>query len=190
MGNGKERESDSVDSQAIPQRTLFTGKKMPALGLGTFGSDYVPPALVAQATRSAAEVGYRHFDCAPVYGNRPEVGVALEEVQHTWLRHEDLWTTSKLWNDKLWEDDMFASCRKPLADLRVECLNLYLVRLPFPNFHPASRDVSACSAEAKPYIHANCIKTRQQDELILKVRMPRDRLSNLGVTLKMELNTT
>ena len=42
---------------------------MPAIGLGTFGSDHVSAAEIAEVVKGAAAAGYRHFDCASVYGN-------------------------------------------------------------------------------------------------------------------------
>ena len=159
--------SAAVDPAAIPQRKLYTGAAMPAVGLGTFGSDHVTPAQVAEAVKGAAAVGYRHFDCASVYGNEPEVGASLEEIERGGVKREELWITSKLWNDKHGEDDVIASCLKSLADLRLKYLDLYLVHWPFPNFHPSGCDVSSRSADAKPYIHENYMKTwRKMEELV------------------------
>jgi alcohol dehydrogenase (NADP+) len=156
-----------VDPALIPQRRLYTGFTMPAVGLGTFGSDHVSPSQVAEAVKGAAAVGYRHFDCASVYGNESEVGAALEEVLSDGINREELWVTSKLWNDKHGEDDVIASCRKSLADLRLEYLDLYLVHWPFPNFHPPGCDVASRSADSKPYIHADFMKTwRKMEELV------------------------
>jgi diketogulonate reductase-like aldo/keto reductase len=157
----------SVDPAAIPQRELYTGAKMPAVGLGTFGSDHVSAAQVAEAVKGAAAVGYRHFDCASVYGNEGEVGAALESIQKGGIKREELWVTSKLWNDKHAEGDVVGQCRKSLADLRLEYLDLYLVHWPFPNFHPPGCDVSSRSVDAKPYIHENYMKTwRRMEELV------------------------
>jgi diketogulonate reductase-like aldo/keto reductase len=142
---------------------------MPAIGLGTFGSDHVTPAQVAGAVRGAAAAGYRHFDCASVYGNEREVGAALASVIAGGIKREELWITSKLWNDKHGEEDVIGSCRKSLADLRLEYLDLYLVHWPFPNFHPPGCDVTSRSADAKPYIHENYMKTwRKMEELVDK----------------------
>lgn len=187
MGNGDKCVSGSVDPQAIPQRTLFTGAKMPAVGLGTFGSDHVTPAQVAGAVRGAAKAGYRHFDCASVYGNESEVGAALEEIQSGGLKREELWITSKLWNDKHGEDDVIAQCRKSLADLRLAYLDLYLVHWPFPNYHAPGCDVTARSADAKPYIHANYMKTwRKMEELVDRGLVRHIGTSNMTIP-KMEL---
>jgi alcohol dehydrogenase (NADP+) len=63
---------DSVDPALVPRRTLSSGATMPAIGLGTFGSDHVSAAEVAEVVKGAAAAGYRHFDCASVYRNEAE----------------------------------------------------------------------------------------------------------------------
>jgi diketogulonate reductase-like aldo/keto reductase len=140
---------------------------MPAIGLGTFGSDHVAPSEVAAVVKGAAAVGYRHFDCASVYGNEREIGLSFAAILGGGIKREELWITSKLWNDKHGEEDVIASCRKSLADLRLEYLDLYLVHWPFPNFHPPGCDVSSRSPDAKPYIHENYMRTwRKMEELV------------------------
>jgi alcohol dehydrogenase (NADP+) len=158
---------DSIDPAAIPKRKLNTGATMPAIGLGTFGSDHVTPAQVGAAVLGAAAFGYRHFDCASVYGNEHAVGASLEQILRGGVKREELWITSKLWNDKHGEGDVIVSCRNSLADLRLDYLDLYLVHWPFPNFHPPGCDVTSRSADARPYIHENYMKTwRKMEELV------------------------
>jgi diketogulonate reductase-like aldo/keto reductase len=167
MNNAAQSKSAPIDPATVPQRKLYTGARMPAVGLGTFGSDHVTPDQVAEAVRGAAAAGYRHFDCASVYGNEREAGAALETVLRSGIRREELWITSKLWNDKHGEDDVIASCRQSLADLRLSYLDLYLVHWPFPNFHPPHCDVTSRSPDAKPYIHESYMKTwRKMEELV------------------------
>jgi len=167
MTNTSDTNSVPIQPAAIPRRKLYTGATMPAVGLGTFGSDHVTPAQVAQAVLGAAAVGYRHFDCASVYSNEPEVGASLQTIQRNGIAREQLWITSKLWNDKHAENDVLASCRQSLADLRLDYLDLYLVHWPFPNFHPPGCDVTSRSADAKPYIHESYMKTwRKMEELV------------------------
>jgi len=159
--------STPIDPTLIPQRTFASGAKMPALGLGTFGSDHISAQQIARAVEDAAAVGYRHFDCASVYGNEAEIGTAFEAILASGIRREELWITSKLWNDKHAEEDVIASCKKSLSDLRLQYLDLYLVHWPFPNFHAPGCDVSSRSASAKPYIHENFMKTwRKMEELV------------------------
>jgi diketogulonate reductase-like aldo/keto reductase len=159
--------ADAVDPASVPQRILYTGAKMPAIGLGTFGSDHVSHRAVAETVKSAAAVGYRHFDCASVYGNEDQIGLSFQEILSSGLERKDLWITSKLWNDKHGEADVIASCQKSLADLRLDYLDLYLVHWPFPNHHPPGCDVSARNPNAVPYIHENYMRTwRKMEELV------------------------
>jgi len=140
---------------------------MPAIGLGTFGSDHVSAEEIAEAVKGAAAVGYRHFDCASVYGNEDRIGAAVREIMAGGVRREELWIASKLWNDKHGEDDVIASCRKSLADLQMDYLDAYFVHWPFPNYHPPHCDVGSRSPNAKPYIHANFMRTwRKMEELV------------------------
>lgn len=163
----------SVDPADIPQRRLYTAARMPAIGLGTFGSDHVSAAEIAEVVKGAAAAGYRHFDCASVYANEAEIGVAIEEIVQAGIKRDDLWITSKLWNDKHGEDDVIASCRKSLADLRLDYLDLYLVHWPFPNFHPPGCDVSSRSPGATPYIHENFMKTWRKMEALVDMGVVR-----------------
>jgi diketogulonate reductase-like aldo/keto reductase len=167
MSTASPSRTAAVDASAIPQRTLYTGATMPAVGLGTFGSDHVTPDQVAQAVKGAAEVGYRHFDCASVYSNEDAVGASFEALLASGVKREEMWVTSKLWNDKHSEGDVIASCRQSLKDLRLQYLDLYLVHWPFPNFHAPGCDVTSRSPDAKPYIHESYMKTwRKMEELV------------------------
>ena len=67
----------NVDPASVPARTLSTGDTLPAIGMGTFGSDRFSPGQVSAAVAGAIRSGYRLFDCASIYGNEPlivEVG--------------------------------------------------------------------------------------------------------------------
>ncbi len=158
---------DGVDPQSVPHRRLYTGATMPTLGLGTFGSDHVTGAEVAAAVKDAASVGYRHFDCAAVYGNEHLIGPALQEIMADGVRREDLWITSKLWNDKHGEADVVPAFMKSLRDLQLEYLDLYLIHWPFPNHHAPGVDVSSRDHSAVPYIHENYMKTWRQLESLV-----------------------
>ena len=141
---------------------------MPAIGLGTLAPTMSLPAMSRRQSKAAAQFGYRHFDCASVYGNEAEIGGALADVMAAGIKREELWITSKLWNDKHDPADVIASCEKSLADLRLNYLDMYLVHWPFPNFHPPGCDVTARSKDAKPYIHANYMKTWAAMEELVK----------------------
>ena len=159
---------DGVDPRKVPHRVLHTGAKIPAIGLGTFGSDRFGGEEIAEAVKGAVAVGYRHIDCASVYGNEALIGQGLEDVLAGGVRREDLWVTSKLWNDKHGEEDVVASCEKSLRDLRLDYLDAYLVHWPFPNFHAPGCDVDSRSPDAKPYIHERFMKTWRRMEALVE----------------------
>ncbi|RYG23445.1 aldo/keto reductase [bacterium] len=131
-----------------PTRRLASGAEIPTIGLGTFGSDKYTPAQVAAAVVEAVEIGYRHIDCAAVYGNEREVGAALAR---TGVPREELWITGKLWNNR--HADPEAACEESLRDLGLEYLDLYLVHWPFPNYHAPGVGVDSRDPHARPYIH-------------------------------------
>ncbi len=159
--------SGAVDPALVPYKTLYTGAKMPVVGLGTFGSDRFSGDAIAQAVGDAISLGYRHIDCAAVYGNEHLIGQSLCDVQAKGLKREDLWITSKLWNDMHDEKKVIAACEKSLKDLQLDYLDLYLIHWPFPNFHAPGVDVSSRDPHAQPYIHENYMKTwRQLEKLV------------------------
>lgn len=169
------------DPDLIPGIYLSDGGKIPVIGLGTFGSDSVEPETVAATIRKAILAGYRHIDCASVYGNEANIGPTLNEIFKSGIiNREDLWITSKLWNDK--HDDVEASCRKSLADLQLDYLDLYLIHWPVPNYHPPKCDVNMRNPNAKPYIHDNYMNTWQQMEsLVEKGLVKRIGTSNMTI---------
>jgi alcohol dehydrogenase (NADP+) len=155
-----------IDPDLVPRLTLYTGSEIPSIGLGTFGSDSVNHETVAATVRKAIYAGYRHIDCASVYGNEKNIGHVLAEIfKSGFLKREELWITSKVWNDM--HDKVAESCRQSLKDLQLDYLDLYLVHWPFPNFHPPHCDVTSRSPNAKPYVHENYMRTwRQMEKLV------------------------
>lgn len=124
---------------------------MPAIGLGTFGSDHIAPAQVAQAVDRALTVGYRHIDAAAVYGNEREIGEVLAHRINAGIRREDLWVSSKLWNDSHRPDDVARACERTLRDLQLDHLDVYLVHWPFRNHHVVGASVDARRNDASPF---------------------------------------
>lgn len=169
---------NTVDPNLVPKRTLNTGSVMPAIGLGTFGSDHITNETVAATVIDAAKVGYRHFDCASVYGNEKEIGAALKEVMDSGIPREELWITSKLWNDKHAEEDVLVSLKQSLEDLQLDYLDMYLVHWPFPNFHAKGCDVSSRSEASTAYIHENFMKTWRQMEKAVELGL----VKNIGTS--------
>jgi alcohol dehydrogenase (NADP+) len=157
------------------------------LDLGTFGSDKYSSEQIAEAVESAAAYGYRHFDCASVYGNEDYIGKAFTNIIKAGIPREEMWITSKLWNDMHAPENVIKSCKKTLKDLQLEYLDLYLVHWPFPNFHAPGCDVDSRSPDAKPYIHENYMKTwRAMEQLVDEGLVKHIGTSNMTIP-KMEL---
>lgn len=175
-----------ISPESVPQIRLYTGNTIPVIGLGTFGSDSVPHETVASTVKRAIISGYRHIDCASVYGNEKNIGNTLKGIfDEGIVKREDLWITSKVWNDK--HGKVEESCRQTLADLQLEYLDLFLVHWPFPNFHPPKCDVSTRNPDAKPYIHEDFMKTwRQMESLVDKGLVRNIGTSNMTIP-KMKL---
>lgn len=180
--------SDGVDPAKVPHKTLASGARIPSIGLGTFGSDHANAQTVAAAVREAISLGWRHIDCASVYANEAEIGRTMEEVLASRLvRREDLWITSKVWNDHHGQGDVLLSCAQTLKDLRLEYLDLYLVHWPFPNYHAPGCTVESRSSDAKPYIHEAYMKTwRQMERLVDMGLVKHIGVSNMTIP-KMDL---
>jgi len=111
----------SVSSTTV---TLNNGMEMPILGLGTWKSK---SGEVERAVEHAIKSGYRHIDCAACYGNEVEVGAGIKAGG---VARSELFITSKLWNNKHHPEDVEAACKKSLADLGLDYLDLYLVHWP------------------------------------------------------------
>jgi alcohol dehydrogenase (NADP+) len=107
---------------------LQSGDKMPALGLGTWKAG---KGEVYQTVRDAINVGYTHFDCALIYGNEAEIGEAFNHAfKAGQAKREQLWVTSKLWNDAHKQENILAGITQTLKDLQLEYLDLYLIHWP------------------------------------------------------------
>ena len=160
--------NDIIDPKLVPQRTLRGGEKIPGIGMGTFGSDRFSAEDIAAAVKGAAEVGFRLFDCASVYGNEHLIGDVFQEIMASGIKREELFITSKLWNDMHGKGDVLISCAKSLKDLKLDYIDLFFVHWPFPNFHPKGAPPDYHNKDAKPYIHEKYMETWYQMERLVK----------------------
>ncbi|PLW11402.1 hypothetical protein PCANC_21713 [Puccinia coronata f. sp. avenae] len=116
--------------------TLSNGVKMPQIGLGTWLSK---PNEVKNAVTHALKSGYRHIDCAKVYGNQGEVadGIAASGV-----KREEIFITSKLWNTWHHPSKVAEGLEDTLKELKTTYLDLYLIHFPVSFAYPDSPSAS------------------------------------------------
>ena len=104
---------------------LNSGQEMPIVGLGTWKSK---PGEVVAAVKYALQIGYRHLDCAFVYGNENEVGQGIKEAMEEYkIDRKDIWITSKLWSSCHHPEEIENACKTSLKNLGLEYLDLYSV---------------------------------------------------------------
>ncbi|MEZ0349475.1 aldo/keto reductase [Mycobacterium sp. pR1184] len=108
---------------------LNNGGEMPALGFGTSLSDR---SQTHNAVKTAVEVGFRHLDAAERYRNEAEVGAALKELfAQATVRREELFVTTKLWNNNHRPERVRPALQASLNRLGLDTVDLYLVHTPF-----------------------------------------------------------
>ena len=147
----------------VPTYTLSTGAVMPAVGLGTFGSDKYSADQIANAVSGAIKAGYRMLDCASVYQNEDQIGKVLAELfKDGTVKREDLFITSKVWNDQ--HREVRKACEKSLKDLGLDYIDLYFVHWPFPNYHAPGCDGDSRNPDSKPFSVDEFMDTWEQLE--------------------------
>jgi diketogulonate reductase-like aldo/keto reductase len=103
--------------------------ELPAVGFGTLIPD---PVATRQATKTALEVGFRHFDCAERYRNEEAVGEAMQEVfKAGTVRREDVFVTTKLWNSNHRPERVKPAFDESRRRLRVDDIDCYIIHTPF-----------------------------------------------------------
>ena len=121
-------ENSAITGRSTKAHTFANGDRMPLLGLGTWKSE---PGDVGKALREAIRIGYRHIDCASLYGNEAEVGQALREaIREGEVTRKDLWITSKVWSNAHGKKNVGPAIKKSLSDLGVDYLDMYMVHWP------------------------------------------------------------
>ena len=110
----------------VPRIRLNDGTEIPALGYGTWQLD---EGAVPEALGAALDAGYRHIDTAHAYGNEAAIGRVIADAD---IARDELWITSKLWNDRHGRDATLRAFDGTMERLGLDVLDLYLIHWPVP----------------------------------------------------------
>ncbi|KGX92747.1 glyoxal reductase [Pontibacillus halophilus JSM 076056 = DSM 19796] len=114
---------------SVQSITLNNGLQMPEVGYGVFRVD--EGAELEEAVKKAIEIGYRSIDTAAIYGNERSVGNGIKKAIDAGLvTRDELFVTSKVWNDGLSYDETIAAYEESLEKLGLDYLDLYLIHWP------------------------------------------------------------
>lgn len=105
--------------------TLNNGLAMPYFGLGTWKSS--EGTQVKESVRNAIKAGYKLIDTATLYQNEKGIGEAIKE---SGIKREDIFITSKVWNDDLGFELTLKAYDRSCKLLGTDYLDLYLIHWP------------------------------------------------------------
>ncbi|PVI06492.1 Aldo/keto reductase [Periconia macrospinosa] len=119
-----------ASSASTPISLAPQGIGQPLIGFGTWNLKE-SPENTSSAVAVAVESGYRQVDCAAAYGNEKAVGQGIAEgLKKANLGRQDLWVTSKLWNDHHDPDRVEKGLNQTLDDLNLDYIDLFLMHWP------------------------------------------------------------
>lgn len=116
------------------QIMLRNGVSMPQLGFGVF--QITDQTLCKESVKTALQTGYRMIDTAACYGNERAVGAAMRESK---IARSELFLVSKVWIQDAGYEKTMASFEKTLANLGTDYLDLYLIHMPYGDYHGSWR---------------------------------------------------
>lgn len=170
-----------INPADVPKVKFYTGEEVPCVGMGTFGSDRFTAEQVSATVAGAIRCGYRMFDCAACYGNEDQIGEVFKAAfDEGVVERKDLYIMTKVWNDM--HDRVEESCRKSIADLQCEYIDLFFIHWPFPNYHAPGCDVDSRNPDSKPFSVEEFMSTyRQCEELVEKGLIRHIGISNMTI---------
>lgn len=168
---------EKVDPKKVPQITLNNGNTIPCIGMGTFGSDRFTAEEVSNAVGGAIRAGYRLFDCAACYGNEDQIGEVFKAAfDEGVVERKDLVIMTKVWNDM--HKRVAESCKKSIADLQCDYIDVFFIHWPFPNYHAPGCDVDSRNPDSKPFSVEEFMDTYRQIEDLVDQGL----VKNIGIS--------
>ncbi|MCI8834083.1 MAG: aldo/keto reductase [Ruminococcus sp.] len=173
--------AEYIDPASVPKVRFYNGVEVPCIGMGTFGSDRFGSKQVSSAVAGAIRCGYRMFDCAACYGNEEQIGKVFQEAfAEGVVKREELFIMTKVWNDM--HERVEESCKKSIADLQCDYIDLFFIHWPFPNYHAPGCDVDSRNPDSRPFCVEEFVRTyRQCEELVEKGLIRNIGISNMTI---------
>lgn len=171
--------AERIDPKRVPKVRLRTGQEVPCIGMGTFGSDRFSAEQISSAVAGAIRCGYRLFDCAAVYGNEKQIGEVFRQAfEEGAVRREELFITSKVWNDMHGRGDVLLSLAQTLKDLQLDYIDAYFIHWPFANYHAPGCDGDSRNPDSRPFSPERFLATWRQMERLYDMGL----VKNLGMS--------
>ena len=127
------------------QTITANGATIPVLGLGTW---QLNGATGSRITEQALRLGYRHLDCALIYGNEREIG---EGLHASGVKRNDIFITTKVPHTELAPPALERAVKQSLANLRVSEVDLLLIHWPNPQIPLAETMGAMCKMKQEGY---------------------------------------
>jgi 2,5-diketo-D-gluconate reductase B len=127
------------------QSVTANGATIPTIGLGTW---QLNGSVGSRITEQALKLGYRHLDCALIYGNEKEIG---EGLHASGVKREEVFITTKVPHTELAPSALERAVKQSLANLRVSDVNLLLIHWPNPQIPLAETLGAMCKMKREGY---------------------------------------
>lgn len=143
--------------------TLSNNVKMPSLGFGVF--QITDNDLCEKSVLTALKTGYRLIDTAACYGNEKAVGSAIKK---SGMKREDVFIVSKVWIQDAGYEKTIKSFEKTLENLQTDYLDLYLIHMPYGDYHGSWRAMEDLykSGKVKAIGVCNFLEDRLEDLIL------------------------
>lgn len=123
---------------------LNNGIQIPLLGFGVF--QITEREICKESVKTALRTGYRMIDTAACYGNEQSVGEAIRE---TGIKRDEVFLVSKVWIQDAGYEKTMVSFEKSLVNLGTDYLDLYLIHMPYGDYHGSWRAMEELLREGR-----------------------------------------